>query len=135
MEMVLRDDQGSGSTPVRFLYRDNAAGSERDAFIDNTNFGTLQSGTYSVAVLSFSGGNGPSASAIRTDNIDRRIFADLPSNAADTFEYDDVPSTFPVGNDKTVPTNPVLLKPGSMVDRCSGRSAGLDWDWFTFTLP
>ena len=72
--------------------------------------------------------------SVRTANIVRQSFAaNLASNAADPYEPDDTPT---VGSLTaalaSLPTAPVAMKVGSMVNRFSASG---DWDWFTFTLP
>jgi hypothetical protein len=104
------------------------------AQIDTTS-APLVPGTYYVLVISWSPNNGPYAMAVRTANVVRQSFtASLASNALDPFEPDDTPTvgSLTAALNPTLPTAPVTMKVGSMVNRYSDNG---DWDWFTFTLP
>jgi hypothetical protein len=133
----------TGSTDtVMGLYRDNTAtatylaadmsGATDFSRIDKTNYRPLAPGKYYAVVLSWTGKNGPYALAVRTANIDLPTFADLASNAMDTWEPDDTPATLPLTENKAIPAKPDPLKVGAALSRYSDFN---DYDWFTFTLP
>ena len=105
------------------------------------NAGLLGPGTYYVAVVSWD--SGPYAFAVRTSGFSRITFANLTSNLQDPYEPDDSPKIWPVtqdlgptatpfGQNQPLPTAPLTVPVGGMVNRYSGPG---DWDWFTFTLP
>jgi hypothetical protein len=137
---------GTGSTDtVMALYRKDSSadsasivltdlsGGSDYALLDFT-AGGLASGTYYVMVYSFGGRNGPYAFTVRTTNIARPSFPNLPSNnvGVDPGEPDDTPQVTDFAVPISLPTSPMAIGVGQAVNRYSGAA---DWDWFTFTLP
>ncbi len=108
---------------------------------------SLGPGTYYVLVLSYTGtsvtpsftyGNGPYAMAVITGNIALQPFPTALTQ--DPYTTDGTPQVYPIYQNLNpsvspnwpLPTHPVQMNLGSMVNRYSASGA---WDWFTFTLP
>jgi hypothetical protein len=121
-----------GSGTAIFLAGVNTMGPGPGYARVDTSGSPLAPGTYYAAVLSWSPKNGPYAMTVKTAGIDALRFVDLASNTEDTFEPDESPNTWPLTQNKPIPSAPAILRVGSALNR---YSANLDYDWFTFTLP
>ncbi len=89
----------------------------------------LVPGTYYVMVVSYT--PGPYAMAVITGNIGLQTFPTALTQ--DPYTTDGTPTPYPWdANLSSLPTHPVQMNLGSMVNRYSANGA---WDWFTFTLP